>query len=84
MPQRSWRFAVLKAAKYFLPLDASLPKSRLRYMLDDSEAEILITNNQFYSFARSELAANTRVINMDSLTRRLELGISISRSLRKI
>ena len=74
-------FAVLKAAKYFLPLDASLPKSRLRYMLDDSEAEILITNNQFYSFARSELAANTQVINMDTLdatfgTGNLDLAIA--------
>ena len=60
-------FAVLKAAKYFLPLDPSLPKSRLRYMLEDSEVEILITNDQFFSFARSELGANIHVLNLDAI-----------------
>jgi amino acid adenylation domain-containing protein len=59
-------FAVLKAARYFVPLDVSLPKSRLLYMLEDSQAELLITNAEFYSFARAEFGDKTRVINIDA------------------
>ncbi len=36
--------AVLKAGGAYLPLDASYPPARLQHMLDDSEAELLLTH----------------------------------------
>ncbi|MDH3444199.1 MAG: AMP-binding protein, partial [Deltaproteobacteria bacterium] len=55
----------LKAGKIYVPLDASLPKARITYMLDDSQATFLITNTKYLSFAR-ELAQNRLpLINVD-------------------
>jgi amino acid adenylation domain-containing protein len=38
--------SVLKAGKIYLPLDLTLPSSRLRYLIDDSRTRLLITDMQ--------------------------------------
>ena len=58
---------VLKARKMYMPLDPSYPLSRNSYILEDSQAELVITNQMNLSLAR-ELAQNTcQLINIDDI-----------------
>ena len=41
---------VLKAGKIYAPLDPSYPRARLAYILEDSQAGLIVTNNQNFSF----------------------------------
>jgi amino acid adenylation domain-containing protein len=61
---------VLKAGKIYVPLDPSLPVSRLAYILQDSEAPLLITNSQNSEFAYSLTEGRTDLLNIDQLDRR--------------
>jgi amino acid adenylation domain-containing protein len=73
-------FAALKAGRSFVPLDPSLPPSRLEYMLKDSRADMVVTNNQRLALA-DELFDNDRIIDIDQIDTSLETGnleISIS------
>ena len=47
-------FAVFKAGGAYIPLDSDLPKERLAYMLDDSEAHILITTSTLFKDCQTE------------------------------
>ena len=60
---------VLKAGGAYLPLDASYPAERLRYMLADSEAKLLVTAAKF-----AELFAETttRTLYVESLAEQLQ------------
>ena len=72
---------VLKAGKFYVPLDPSYPQARTTYMLEDSDAHLIVTNTQNLSLAK-ELAQNGRqVMNFDELdlslsTENLELCVS--------
>ena len=72
---------VLKAGKFYVPLDPSYPKTRTTYMLEDSDADLIVTNTQNLSLAK-DLARNGReVINFDTLdlslsTENLKLCVS--------
>jgi amino acid adenylation domain-containing protein len=72
---------VLKAGKIFVPLDASFPRARMSYMLEDSQAGLIVTDNQNLALAQ-ELAQNTlQVINIDDSDSRFStenIGLSIS------
>ena len=57
---------VLKAGKVYVPLDPSYPRKRLAYMLEDSQAELLLTNQTNRSMADS-LAQNVPVIDIGVL-----------------
>ena len=46
-------FGVLKAGRSFVPLDPSRPLSRLKYMLEDSGAKVMVANNQSLALARA-------------------------------
>ena len=48
-------FAVFKAGGAYIPLDSDLPKERLAYMLDDSEAHVLITTSTLLKVCQTEL-----------------------------
>jgi amino acid adenylation domain-containing protein len=64
---------VLKSAKFYVPLDLSYPKARTAYMLEDSGADLIVTNTQNLALAK-ELARNRcRVINFDEL----DLNLSV-------
>ncbi|NJN99266.1 MAG: amino acid adenylation domain-containing protein [Anaerolineales bacterium] len=58
---------VLKAGKTYVPLDPAYPYERLAYILADSQASVILTNNKNQALAK-ELSQNTcRLINIDEL-----------------
>ncbi len=48
---------VLKAGKIFVPLDPDYPLLRNKYMLEDSQADLIVTNKRSFSLA-AELTKN--------------------------
>jgi amino acid adenylation domain-containing protein len=58
---------VLKAGKFYVPLDPSLPHARSRFILDDVEAESILTNSKHLSLAKSLVESPDRVLNIDEL-----------------
>lgn len=58
----------LKAGKIYVPLDTTYPQARIGYILEDSQAAVIVTNNRNFSLAL-ELAKNERqqVLNIDEL-----------------
>lgn len=60
-------FAVLKTGKIYVPLDPIFPRDRLTYILEDSQAGLIITNSQNLALAY-ELAGDVcSVVNIDDL-----------------
>jgi amino acid adenylation domain-containing protein len=58
---------VLKAGKIYVPLDSSYPPARIHYMLEDSQANLIVTDNKNFPLAR-ELAQNGRhLLNIDEV-----------------
>lgn len=64
---------VLKAGKFYVPLDASLPQTRLNYILDDSQASLVLTNHKFVGLANELCLGQVSILNIDQL----EAGLSI-------
>lgn len=74
-------FGILKANGAYVPLDPNFPLDRLAYMLEDSEAEILITDDALYESAKVLLPKGVQIINLDQLDRNTSgsnLGLEIS------
>jgi len=65
-------FAALKAGKVFVPLDPSLPRSRIKYILNDSRARLIVTNSQNLRFAQDLLDESHSCIDMDRLDTSLD------------
>ena len=63
---------VLKAGKICVPLDPVYPHKRNSYMLEDSHASILLTNDRNLSSAKGLSPVVRKVINVD------EIGSSVS------
>jgi len=64
-------FGILKAGKFYLPLDASLALPRLRYLIADSRARLLLTDSQTLNLTRELIANSTLpILNIDSLPNR--------------
>jgi len=62
-------FAILKAGAAFLPLDPTYPKERLAFMLEDSEAVLLLTQER----VRDQFASSaTHLIAVDSEWSKIE------------
>ena len=59
---------VLKAGKVWLPLDASYPEARNRYILEHSQAALLLTDDQHAAAARHLVPSGCPVINLQRLT----------------
>jgi amino acid adenylation domain-containing protein len=55
----------LKAGKTYVPLDPAYPAERLRYLLEDSEAGAMITDNRNISAAAALTQGSRRLINID-------------------
>src|SRR5215218_7948552 len=56
---------VLKAGKVYVPLDPSFPYARNAYILEDSQAGLIITNNENRSLAESLSENGHSLINID-------------------
>ena len=50
----------LKAGKIFMPLNPAFPPARLRYMLDDSQAGLLVTHNTHLSWVKTSPRTHVR------------------------
>jgi amino acid adenylation domain-containing protein len=62
---------VLKAGKIYVPLDSSYPEARLGFMLEDSQARLIVTNQANLAQAHS-LSKDARIVmNVDGLARSL-------------
>jgi amino acid adenylation domain-containing protein len=55
---------VLKAGKIYVPLDLSLPQTRIEYILEDSQAEILVTSSNNLSVAARLARRHIRLIDV--------------------
>src|SRR5215211_1595978 len=62
---------ILKAGKIYVPIDPSYPPARTTYVLEDSQAALIVTGSSNLSLAR-ELAGNERhVLNVDEISPQL-------------
>jgi len=60
----------LKAGKTYVPLDPGYPGERLKYMLEDSDARVIITGNADYGLAnrlRERVNRNIAIVNIDEI-----------------
>ena len=58
---------VLKAGKVYVPLDPSFPYARNAYILEDSQAGLIITNHKSHSLADSLSENRHSLINIDEI-----------------
>jgi amino acid adenylation domain-containing protein len=57
----------LKAGKFYVPLDPSLPYARSKFILDDAQAESIITNTKHLSLAESLVKSPSHLLNVDDI-----------------
>jgi len=73
--------AALKCGKIAVSLDPSYPHERLSYFLDDSQAEVILTNRKNLSLALQLAKEGQKIINVDEIDINLSnetLSLSIS------
>jgi amino acid adenylation domain-containing protein len=66
LPLFATMLGVLKAGKFFVPLEPSLPQARLTAGLEDSQARLLITNRENADLAKEVAGQRARVIEYES------------------
>lgn len=66
---------ILKAGAAYVPIDPSYPEKRIRYILKDTKAKVLITNNCYYDSisAKSTFSDYTNILAIDSDNARYKL-----------
>ncbi len=64
---------ILKAGKICVVLDPAFPKARNSYLLEDSQASLLVTDTASLSSAREYAHARCRVVNVDALDSRVSI-----------
>jgi amino acid adenylation domain-containing protein len=65
---------VLKAGKTYVPLDPSYPRARISYMLQDSQAELIVTDSKHLVLAGELAEASCSVMNVTELDADLPSG----------
>ncbi|MGH7411794.1 MAG: amino acid adenylation domain-containing protein, partial [Candidatus Methylomirabilis sp.] len=71
----------LKAGHFYVPLDASYPRERQRYILEDSQARLILTDNKNLNLATPLGGNGVAVLNIDELDTNIaseNLPLSIS------
>ena len=58
---------VLKVGKFYVPLDTSLPQARISYILEDSQAGLLLTDSKNISFAKKLQISGLEILNIDEI-----------------
>jgi non-ribosomal peptide synthetase component F len=74
-------FGVLKAGKFYVPLDPSFPHGRLAAILEDAETQLLVTNSQNYGVASALTRGRLQLLNVDTTDAGVSdanLGLSVS------
>lgn len=56
---------ILKTGKIFVPLDPTFPIDRLNYITRDSQAILIVTNNQNLTLARQLAVDGCEILNLD-------------------
>ncbi|MEE8113645.1 MAG: AMP-binding protein, partial [Nitrososphaerales archaeon] len=72
---------VMKTGGFYVPLTASHPHARNRYILSDTEATLIVTNSKCFSLARELAQGSCDLLNIDELDSSLStenLGLPIS------
>ncbi|MEO5574569.1 MAG: non-ribosomal peptide synthetase [Gammaproteobacteria bacterium] len=73
--------AVLKAGHVYVPLDPAFPYARNCFILEDAQAQLLVTNSKNFPLAQSLIRGDQRLLNIDELDAGLtddNLGLAIS------
>lgn len=60
---------ILKSGNFYFALDPNNPIERNKYLLEDSGAELIVTDNRNLSLAESLLADHRQLLNIDDLKR---------------
>lgn len=74
-------FGILKAGGYYVPIDPNFPVARQKYMIEDLNARIIITDNENLSLASELNTNNASIINLDVIDKDVsmdEVEIDIS------
>jgi amino acid adenylation domain-containing protein len=58
-------FGVLKAGKLYMPLDPAYPQARIKALLEESQAGLILTNSRHLDLANESAGSNVQVINVD-------------------
>ena len=58
---------ILKAGKIYVSLDPAFPHARTAYMLEDSQAKLLLTNTKHFSQAQRLAQGGQHVLNCDDI-----------------
>jgi non-ribosomal peptide synthetase component F len=66
-------FGVLKAGKFFVPLDPTFPHARLTTMLEDSQSSLLVTDSAQAVLAAELARGHCPILNIDALDAELSL-----------
>jgi amino acid adenylation domain-containing protein len=72
---------VLKAGKVYVSLDSSYPSARINYMLEDSQAKLIVTDDKNLPLANEWAQNGQQVLNIDDLDHNFSdqnLGLTIS------
>lgn len=67
-PMIAGMLGALKAGKTYIPLDPHYPEQRLAYMLEDSQASVIVTNNAQMSMALALAGDGLSIINVDEFS----------------
>ena len=57
----------LKAGKFYVPVDPTQPEPRIRYLLADSQARLVVTDRDGAELARHLVGGDGQVLDIDSL-----------------
>ena len=63
----------LKAGKFYILIEPSLPEARLTYILEDSQASLLLMNDAHLSLANVLTQHGLQLLNIDALDTRLSV-----------
>ena len=58
---------VLKAGHAYVPIDPAFPESRNAYIVEDSQATVVVTNSRFFAMAENLARGKLRTVNLDAL-----------------
>jgi amino acid adenylation domain-containing protein len=63
---------ILKSGRVYVPLDPTYPLDRLKYILEDSQAALIVANDITFTLAEELACSKFRVLNIDEI----DIGLS--------